>query len=107
IEEREYQRCETVRTYKPTPKLQYDQIEAAAELINNAKRPYLLVGQGVLLSGASKELLAFVEKTGLPVASTLLGLGAFPADHPNYVGFLGMHGNYGPNVNTNECDVLI
>src|SRR5690554_3043163 len=71
IEEREYQRCETVRTYKPTPKLQYDQIEAAAELINNAKRPYLLVGQGVLLSGASKELLAFVEKTGLPVASTL------------------------------------
>lgn len=107
IEESEYKHCNTVRTYKPTPTLQYDQVEAAAELINQAKRPYLLVGQGVLLSGASKELIAFVEKTGIPVACTLLGLGAFPADHPNYVGFLGMHGNYGPNVNTNECDVLI
>lgn len=107
IEESEYKPCNTVRTYKPTPVLQRDQVEAAAELINTAKRPYLLVGQGVLLSGATKELIAFVEKTGIPVASTLLGLGAFPADHPNYVGFLGMHGNYGPNVNTNECDVLI
>jgi acetolactate synthase-1/2/3 large subunit len=107
IEESEYKFCRTVRTYKPTPVLQYENVEAAAELINKAKRPYLLVGQGVLLSGASKELIAFVEKTGIPVASTLLGLGAFPADHANYVGFLGMHGNYGPNVNTNECDVLI
>lgn len=107
IEESEYKSCTAIRTYKPTPVLQYDQVEAAAELINKAKRPYLLVGQGVLLSGASKELLAFVEKTGIPVACTLLGLGAFPADHPNYVGFLGMHGNYGPNLNTNECDVLI
>ena len=107
IEETEYKRCETIRTYKPTPTLQYDDVEAAAELINKAKKPYLLVGQGVLLSGASKELKAFVEKTGIPVACTLLGLGAFPADHPNYVGFLGMHGNYGPNLNTNECDVLI
>jgi acetolactate synthase-1/2/3 large subunit len=107
IEESEYLQCKSVRTYKPTPVLQYDQVEAAAELINKAKRPYLLVGQGVLLSGATKELLALVEKTGVPVACTLLGLGAFPADHPNYVGFLGMHGNYGPNLNTNECDVLI
>lgn len=107
IEESEYKPCTSVRTYKPTPALQYDQLEAAAELINKAKKPYLLVGQGILLSGASKELLAFVEKTGIPVACTLLGLGAFPADHPNYVGFLGMHGNYGPNLNTNECDVLI
>ncbi|MGC1241688.1 MAG: biosynthetic-type acetolactate synthase large subunit [Chryseosolibacter sp.] len=107
IEESEYKHCNTVRTYKPTPVLQYDQVEAAAELINKAKRPYILVGQGVLLSGATKELIALVEKTGIPVASTLLGLGAFPADHANYVGFLGMHGNYGPNVNTNECDVLI
>ena len=107
IEETEYKPCTTVRTYKPTPVLQHDRLEAAAELINKAKRPYLLVGQGVLLSGASEELIAFVEKTGIPVASTLLGLGAFPADHPNYVGFLGMHGNYGPNLNTNECDVLI
>lgn len=107
IEESEYKHCNTVRTYKPTPTLQHHQVEAAAELINKATRPYLLVGQGVLLSGATKELIAFAEKTGVPVASTLLGLGAFPADHPNYVGFLGMHGNYGPNVNTNECDVLI
>ncbi len=107
IEESEYKPCTTIRTYKPTPVLQHDQVEAAAKLINQAKRPYLLVGQGVLLSGATKELIAFVEKTGIPVACTLLGLGAFPADHPNYVGFLGMHGNYGPNLNTNECDVLI
>lgn len=107
IEESEYKPCRSVRTYKPTPVLQYNQVEAAAALINKAKRPYLLVGQGVLLSGATKELIAFAEKTGIPVASTLLGLGAFPSDHPNYVGFLGMHGNYGPNLNTNECDVLI
>lgn len=107
IEQTDYKHCSNVRTYKPRPVLQYEQIEAAAELINKAKRPYLLIGQGVLLSGASKELIAFVEKTGIPVASTLLGLGAFPSDHANYVGFLGMHGNYGPNLNTNECDVLI
>ncbi len=107
IEEFEYERCEHIRTYKPKPVLQNTQIDAAAELINKAKRPYILAGQGILLSGASKELIAFSEKTGIPVASTLLGLGAFPQDHPNYVGYLGMHGNYGPNVNTNECDVLI
>jgi acetolactate synthase-1/2/3 large subunit len=82
-------------------------VQAAAKLINGAKRPYLLAGQGVLLSGASAELVAFSEKTGIPVACTLLGLGCFPTDHPNYVGFLGMHGNYGSNLNTNECDVLI
>lgn len=103
----EYKKCESIRTYKPKPQLQIDQVEAAAQLINQAKKPYLLVGQGVLLSGASKELIAFSEKTGIPVASTLLGLGAFPTDHPNYVGYLGMHGNYGPNLNTNQCDVLI
>ena len=107
LQESEYKPCTSVRTYKPTPAIQYEQVEAAAELINKAKRPYLLVGQGVLLSGATKELIAFIEKSGIPVASTLLGLGAFPSDHPNYVGFLGMHGNYGPNLNTNECDVLI
>lgn len=107
IEEFEYQSCESVRTYKPKPVLQNAQIEAAATLINNAKRPYILAGQGILLSGATKELIAFSEKTGIPVASTLLGLGAFPTDHPNYVGYLGMHGNYGPNINTNQCDVLI
>jgi acetolactate synthase-1/2/3 large subunit len=103
----EYKKCASIRTYKPKPQLQISQVEAAAELINNAKRPYILAGQGILLSNASNELKAFSEKTGIPVASTLLGLGAFPTDHPNYVGYLGMHGNYGPNVNTNQCDVLI
>ena len=107
IEEFEYEKCEQIRTYKPQPVLQISQVDAASALINNAKRPYILAGQGILLSGATKELIAFSEKTGIPVASTLLGLGAFPTDHPNYVGFLGMHGNYGPNINTNECDVLI
>ncbi len=107
IEEAEYVPCKNIRTYKPKPELQLSQVEEAAKLINEAKRPYILAGQGILLSGATEELIAFSEKTGIPVASTLLGLGAFPTDHPNYVGFLGMHGNYGPNVNTNECDVLI
>lgn len=107
IEEAEYRKCEEIRTYKPKPVLQPLQVDKAAELINGAKRPYILAGQGILLSGATKELIAFSEKTGIPVACTLLGLGAFPTDHPNYVGYLGMHGNYGPNINTNECDVLI
>lgn len=107
IEGTAHNRCTLIRTYKPKPVLKNSEVEAAAELINNAKRPYILAGQGVLLSGASKELIAFAEKTGIPVASTLLGLGAIPTNHPNYVGFLGMHGNYGPNINTNECDVLI
>jgi len=107
IEAAEYHHCDAIRTYKPKPTLQHSQIEAAAALINEAKRPYILAGQGILLSGATKELKEFSEKTGIPVACTLLGLGSFPTDHPNYVGFLGMHGNYGPNLNTNECDVLI
>jgi acetolactate synthase-1/2/3 large subunit len=107
IEEFEYEKCKSIRTYKPKPELQLSQIEAAAKLINGAKKPYILAGQGILLSGASKELITFSEKTGIPVACTLLGLGAFPTNHPNYVGYLGMHGNYGPNVLTNECDVLI
>ncbi len=107
IEEQEYEKCEGIRTYKPTPVLQPSQIDAAAALINGASRPYILAGQGILLSGATQELISFSEKTGIPVANTLLGLGGFPSDHPNYVGYLGMHGNYGPNLNTNECDVLI
>jgi acetolactate synthase-1/2/3 large subunit len=107
IEEFEYKKCESIRTYRAKPELQLSQIQAAAKLINSAKRPYILAGQGVLLSNASEELKAFSEKTGIPVASTLLGLGCIPTDHPNYVGYLGMHGNYGTNVLTNECDVLI
>jgi acetolactate synthase-1/2/3 large subunit len=107
IEMAKYEKCEQIRTYKPKPVLQPEQVDAAAALINQAKKPYILCGQGVLLSGATDALVALSEKTGIPVACTLLGLGGFPADHINYVGYLGMHGNYGPNVNTNECDVLI
>jgi hypothetical protein len=79
----------------------------AARLINEAERPFMLVGQGVELGEAHEELKAFVEKSGIPVARTLMGLSAFPTDHPLCVGMLGMHGNYGPNVNTNNCDLLI
>ncbi|MBS1490531.1 MAG: biosynthetic-type acetolactate synthase large subunit [Bacteroidetes bacterium] len=102
-----YKKCEGIRTYKPRPVLNQTDIAAAAALINAAKKPYILAGQGIVLSGASAELITFSEKTGIPVACTLLGLGSLPTNHPNYVGFLGMHGNYGPNVLTNECDVLI
>ncbi len=84
-----------------------DQVRKAAALLNTASRPYLLVGHGVLISGAEKPLLHIAEKAGLPVASTLLGLSAFPTTHPLYVGMLGMHGNYGPNVLTNEADVIL
>jgi acetolactate synthase-1/2/3 large subunit len=107
IEEAAYKKCEGIRTYRPKPLLSPQSIEDAAQLINQARKPYLLAGQGILLSGATKELIAFSEKTGIPVACTLLGLGSFPTDHPNYAGFLGMHGNYASNVKTNECDVLI
>jgi len=102
-----YKKCESIRTYKPRPTLQAAEIAAIVPLINAAKRPYLLAGQGIILSGATAELIAFSEKTGIPVATTLLGLGAIPTDHPNYVGYLGMHGNYAPNLLTNECDLLI
>lgn len=102
-----YEPCTKIRSYQPTPTVDTDALKAAAELLNNAKKPYLLVGQGIYLSNAEKEVVAFAEKAGIPVASTLLGLGSFPADHPLYVGYLGMHGNYAPNVLTNECDVLL
>lgn len=102
-----YEPCTEIRSYKPQPKLDKGLIVKAAELINNAKRPYILCGQGILLGKAGEELIKFAEAGNIPVASTLLGLSAFPASHPLYVGYLGMHGNYGPNILTNECDVLI
>lgn len=102
-----YKKKDRIRSYNPVPTLDPVALKAAAALINTAKKPFLLVGQGVLLAYAQKELKAFVEKTGIPVASTLLGLSAIPFEHENYVGMLGMHGNYGPNIKTNECDVLI
>ena len=103
----EYKKCERIRSYHPYPTLNMENVEQAADLINNAKKPYLLIGHGILISQAQKQLTQFVEKSGIPFASTLLGLSAMPDDHPLYVGYLGMHGNYGPNVKTNECDVLI
>lgn len=102
-----YEKCESIRSYFPCPKVNEEEVSKAAELINNAQHPYILCGHGVLLSGAEKQLLDLAEKANIPVASTLLGLGAFPPKHPLYVGYLGMHGNYGPNLLTNECDVLI
>lgn len=102
-----YEKCANIRSYYPSPKLKISSAEDAAKLINEAKKPYLLIGQGIMLSNAEQELLEFVEKSGIPVASTLLGLGAFPNNHPQYIGFLGMHGDYAPNIKTNECDVLI
>ena len=102
-----YKKCENIRSYHPVPKINHDHIKQAIDLIHQAERPYMLIGQGITLSGAEKEVKAFVEKSGIPVASTLLGLSAFPPDHDLYVGYLGMHGNYGPNVLTNKCDLLI
>ena len=93
--------------YQPRPVLDQDSIEAACDLIDRARKPLVLVGQGVLLSGAQDELRRLVEVAGLPFACTLQGLGAMPTRHRLYVGLLGMHGNYGPNVKTNECDLLV
>ena len=103
----EYTPCEKIRSYHPYPPVNTTDIDEAAMLINKAKKPYILVGHGVLISGAEKQVIELSEKANIPVASTLLGLSSFPPDHPNYVGYLGMHGNYAPNVLTNECDVLI
>lgn len=105
--EYDYQVCEKIRSYHPYPELKKEPLEAAAKLINEAKKPYIIFGQGVLLSKAEDELKSFIEKSGIPAASTLLGLSAFSTKHPLYVGYTGMHGNYGPNVKTNECDVFI
>lgn len=101
------QAVESVRSYIPYPAPSKEAILRAAELINRSKRPFVLVGQGVELGGATEELKEFIEKAGIPAARTMLGLSALPSDHKLCVGMLGMHGNYGPNVNTNECDLLI
>lgn len=102
-----YQKCHKIRSYHPYPIIDENKVAEAAGLINEAKKPFILVGHGVLISEAQRELLDLSEKAGIPMASTLLGLSAVPNSHPNYVGYLGMHGNYGPNIKTNECDVLI
>jgi acetolactate synthase-1/2/3 large subunit len=102
-----YIKCEHIRSYRPKPIIRKEYIEQAAALINQAKKPFVLFGQGIILGKAEKEFKTFIEKGGLPAAWTILGLSALPTDHPQNVGMLGMHGNYGPNVLTNECDVLI
>ena len=102
-----YEPCNHIRSYRPAPKVRKSYIEQAAKLINEAKKPFVIFGQGVILGEAEKEFKAFIEKTGLPAAWTILGESAIPSDHYLNVGMLGMHGNYAPNVLTNECDVLI
>lgn len=96
-----------IRSYVPVPDTDEESLKAAAELINNAQRPLVLVGQGVELGNAQNELREFIEKADMPAGCTLLGLSALPTEHPLNKGMLGMHGNLGPNINTNKCDVLI
>jgi acetolactate synthase-1/2/3 large subunit len=102
-----YQKCIQIRSYKPVPVADEEKIQEAAALINSAKKPLIVWGQGVILSEAEAIFKAMVEKSGIPAAWTILGASALPTSHPLNVGMVGMHGNYGPNVLTNECDVLI
>jgi len=102
-----YQKCNHVRSYRPKPIIRKEYIAEAAKLINEAKKPFVIFGQGVILGKAEQEFKTFIEKAGTPAAWTVLGLSALPSDHPLNVGMLGMHGNYGPNLLTNECDVLV
>jgi len=102
-----YKKTETIRSYKPVPQYDNDSIIEASKLINNSKKPFVVFGQGVILGNAEEEFKNFIEKAGLPSAWTILGLSALPTDHHLNVGMVGMHGNYGPNVLTNECDLLI
>ncbi|MDB2492950.1 biosynthetic-type acetolactate synthase large subunit [Flavobacteriaceae bacterium] len=103
----QYKKCTGVRSYKPVPEIDENSITAAATLINSAKKPMIVWGQGVILGKAEEELKAVIEKTGIPSAWTILGASAIPTAHPLNVGMVGMHGNYAPNVLTNECDLLI
>ncbi|TKK67171.1 biosynthetic-type acetolactate synthase large subunit [Ilyomonas limi] len=102
-----YTKMEHLRSYRPKPIVRKEYIEQAAKLINAAQKPFVIWGQGVILGGAEKEFQAFIEKSGIPAAWTILGESAIPTSHPLNVGMLGMHGNYAPNVLTNDCDVLI
>lgn len=102
-----YQAAKKIRSYTPKPKMNLNAVASAAELINNAKKPMVLFGQGVVISGAETEFREFIEKSGMPAAWTLLGISSLPSDHPQNVGMLGMHGNYGPNKLTNEADLIV
>ena len=102
-----YKKCTSVRSYRPIPKIDLEKIKEASVIINNAKKPFIIFGQGVILGTAEEEFKQFIKKTDIPSASTALGLSAIETNHPLNVGMVGMHGNYAPNVLTNECDVLI
>lgn len=102
-----YKKCQKIRSYKAIPEFDSEKIKEAASLINSAKKPFIVWGQGVIIGGAEQEFKNFIEKTDIPSASTALGLSALETKHPLHVGMVGMHGNYAPNVLTNECDVLI
>ena len=103
----EYKKCLGIRSYNPIPEIETKKIDEAVSIINNAKKPLLVWGQGVILGRAEEELKSFVEKIGIPAVWTILGLSALPTSHPLNMGMVGMHGNYGPNLLTNECDLLI
>lgn len=103
----EYKKCTAIRSYKPEPVIEVDKLHQAAAIINAAKKPMIVFGQGIILGEAEEELKAFIEKSGIPASWTILGLSALDSDHPLNVGMVGMHGNYAPNLLTNECDVLI
>ncbi len=107
IESFQYKKCKNIRSYFSVPETDPESLKNAAELINKAKKPFIVWGQGVILGNAESEFIKFIEKTGIPAAWTILGLSAVPTEHPLNVGMVGMHGNYGPNVLTNECDLLI
>jgi len=102
-----YKKCDFIRSYQPIPNTNHDKLKDAATLINSAKKPFVIFGQGVIIGKAEKEFKTFIEKAEIPSASTLLGLSALESEHPLHFGMVGMHGNYAPNVLTNDCDVLI
>ena len=103
----EYSKCKGIRSYNPLPKINSSSIDDAVTLINKAKKPFIVWGQGVILGNAEDEFKSFVEKSGIPAAWTILGASALPTSHELNVGMVGMHGNYGPNLLTNECDLLV
>ena len=102
-----YEKCRFIRSYIPYPEIPQEDVERVAAMINAAERPMILSGHGIMISGAEKELAMLAEKADIPVTATLLGLSTIPSDHPLYKGMLGMHGNIGPNVNTNRADLII
>ena len=107
LTEFKYKKCISIRSYNPVPNYSINDIKKAAKIINSAKKPLIVWGQGVILGNAENEFKKFIEKTGIPAAWTILGLSGLPTDHPLNVGMVGMHGNYGPNILTNECDLLL